>query len=895
MKPSRALSPPQADGGAGSHSAAPAGRGSVHCAPLGSFRPPRLTALAASLVASSFASLLAESAMSQTSAGATATTSGPASDTSAETGPASSGQASSLNLERVVVTATSVARSKLKSPVSVSTVDEELVRALNPQTQSEVLRLIPGIVDQGGNGPGGNANITVRGLPVTTGGSPFVQIQEDGLPTVLFGDMNFGNNDYWVRFNRSNTIEAVRGGSASVLASGAPGAVINYVSDAGTEPGGSIGLETGANHDLKKLAFSVGGPLGQDLRFHADGFVVRGNGLRDPGFDAQNGYQIKANLTKDLGTLGYVRFNVKLLDDTQPLYTSYPFLVQAGTGGFSGVSPFPGFDARTGSTIGVYNRTINVVDSTSGQLTPQESNGLRPVAQAYGVQLHLTPGADLTIDNRFRTTRMRGTFSTNFMGLGTTTGLIGSTVNGQTVGSIVYADGPLKGQPFNGTYLNSGVQIFTRMSDMGSLANDLSVGKTFEFAGGKTKLTGGLFYMDQHIEQDWHPNAHYQTLEGVNPAGLDLISTTGQLLTLGGVSGYNTAWGSGVHRAYDISAANTAPYLNANWESGQLQLDLGVRHDMLRVSGWAESASAATTRTSLIHGALVSSSVLDPATRESLRYKASYGSYSVGALYLLNEDTSAFVRVSRGGRFNVDRNILSGYTNADGSLNNSGRQKVVSHVLQQEMGVKHRRRRGGLTYGANATLFRNTYGASSFDLTQGGTGTYYQSAYESTGVELEGSLRSGAFVMVTNMTWTNAKVTANAQGTDPQNLVSSGVGNRPAGVPNLMYMLAPSYRAGKLTGGLMVVGRGRTNVDTASQYFAPAEVVVHLNLSWEFMPGATVSLNVHNLFDKLLADGHLDQSSLARLQGNGTVNGLPVGSGGVINGRTIVLGLNYAF
>jgi len=857
---------------------------------LDSLRRKGLDSLAAKLAASTISALLAGPTIAQDTT-APAPTATP--DTGAPPGPAR--QADPLELERVVVTATSAPKTKLKSSVSVTTIDDDLVKAMSPQTQAEVLRLIPGMIDQGGNGPGGNGNISVRGLPVTTGGSPFVQIQEDGLPTVLFGDMNFGNNDYWVRFNRSNSIEAVRGGSASVLASGAPGAVINYVSDTGTVGGSSVGLESALNYNATKGYFTTGGPLAEGMRFHADGFVIQGRGLRDPGFNAQKGYQIKANLTRDLGTLGYVRFNVKLLDDIEPLYTSYPSLVHADQTGITGLSPYPGFDARTGSTVGVYNEVVNVLDSTTGQMTQRRSDGLHPVANAYGLQLHLTPGGGFTIDNKFRYTKMRGTFSNNTMSLSIPSNIIGSTVNGQTVGSIVYANGPSKGQAFTGSYLNTGTQTFTRMSDMGSVANDLNASKTFDLAGGKMNVTGGLFYMDQHIVQDWHLNSRYQTLEGVNPVGLDLVSTTGQLLTLNGVSGFNTARGPGINRAYDISAANTAPYLNTSWERGALQLDVGMRHDMLRVKGWAESASAGTTQTSLIDGSLVSSSVLDPATREALHYTASYDSYSVGALYALNDDTSAFVRVSRGGRFNVDRNILSGYTNADGSLNDSGKQKVVSRVKQQEVGIKNRGQLGRLAYSASATLFHSTYAASNFDLTLGPTGTYFQSAYKSTGVELEGALRSGGFAMVASMTWTDAKVTANAQGADPQNLVSSGVGNRPAGVPDLMYMLAPSYQIGNFAGGVMFVGRGRTNVNTVSQYFTPGEMMVHMNMSWKFLPGATVGLNVHNLFNKLLADGHLNQSSLASLQGNGTINGLPVGTGGVLNGRTVVLSLNYEF
>lgn len=849
---------------------------------------PRLTQIAALLATSSFAALLAAPMQAQADGTAAPAASG------AATGAKDSGDA--LSLDRIVVTATSGAKTKLQSSVSVTTVDSDLVTAMNPQTQSEILNLIPGMIAQGGEGPGGNSNISVRGLPITTGGSPFVQLQEDGLPTVLFGDMNFGNNDYWTKFDRSNTIEAVRGGSASTLASGAPGAVLNYVSDTGEAPGGEVGFETGLGYNSKKAYFDVGGPIAKGLRYHAEGYLVEGAGARDQGFNAQKGYQLKANLTKDLdGGLGYVRFNVKLLDDAEPLYTSYPALLTANSSGYSGISPFPGFDSRTGSAVGVYNQFVNVLDSQSGQMTRVASDGLHPKANAYGVQLHLTPGQGVTVDDKFRYTQMSGTFSTQFMGLTQASSVVGSTVNGQTVGSIVYANGPKAGQAFTDTYLNGGTQIYTHMSDMGSLANDLSLSKAFTVAEGKLKASGGLFYMDQTIAQDWHPNSHYQTLDGKNPAALNLVSTTGQLLTLNGVSGYNTAWGASVDRAYNISAADTAPYLNMNWEKGPLQLDAGVRYDQMKVTGWAESASNATTTTSMINGSLVSSSTLDPSTFEALDYTAHYTSYTLGGLYMLDSNTSAFARVSRGGRFNVDRNILSGYTNADGSLTSSGAQKAVSMVNQQELGLKHRGRIDRTSYSLNATVFHNTYGASNFDLTQGPAGTYYESSYKSTGLELEGSLRHGGASLVANLTYTDAVITANAQGPTPQTLVSSGVGNEPSGTPKLVWMIAPSYTIGSVHGGLMFVGRGATNLNSSSPYWSPSEVQTHLNLAWEFMPNATVSLNVHNLFNKQYTNGHLDQSSLSALQGDGLINGQYVGTVGAVNGRTAVLDFNYAF
>ena len=77
----------------------------------------------------------------------------------------------------------------------MTSVSAQTIENFKPSSEAEIFRMIPGIQVAGTAGPAGNSNIAVRGLPVATGGSPFVQIQEDGLPTVLFGDIQFGNND----------------------------------------------------------------------------------------------------------------------------------------------------------------------------------------------------------------------------------------------------------------------------------------------------------------------------------------------------------------------------------------------------------------------------------------------------------------------------------------------------------------------------------------------------------------------------------------------------------------------------------------------------------------------------------------------------------------------------
>ena len=54
--------------------------------------------------------------------------------------------------------------------------------------------------------------------------------------------------------------------------------------------------------------------------------------------------------------------------------------------------------------------------------------------------------------------------------------------------------------------------------------------------------------------------------------------------------------------------------------------------------------------------------------REILDYSRSYTSWTAGALWKATPDLSIFGRASRGGRFNSDRQTVSGKFNPDGSL-----------------------------------------------------------------------------------------------------------------------------------------------------------------------------------------------------------------------------------
>ncbi|MET0374698.1 MAG: TonB-dependent receptor plug domain-containing protein, partial [Rhizorhabdus sp.] len=222
-----------------------------------------------------------------------------------------------LQSDDIVVTATSGERSRFRSSISVSQISQEAIQNFTPRSEAEVLRNIPGLQPSDTAGPGGNANIGVRGIPVSTGGSEYVALQEDGLPVVLFGDMNFGNNDYWLRFDQNvQRVEAVRGGSASTFSSQAPGAVVNYLSKTGDKAGGQVAYSNGLGYREHRVDFDYGAPIDDTTRFHIGGYARNGGGLTNENFNILRGYQIKANLTKDFAdNRGFIRLNFKRLDE----------------------------------------------------------------------------------------------------------------------------------------------------------------------------------------------------------------------------------------------------------------------------------------------------------------------------------------------------------------------------------------------------------------------------------------------------------------------------------------------------------------------------------------------------------------------------------------------------
>ncbi len=785
-------------------------------------------------------------------------------------------------LDEIVVTASGKDKTALKSSISVSSIDNEQITNFTPRSEAEVLRSIPGLNLQDTAGAGGNSNIGVRGIPVSTGGSEYVALQEDGLPVTLFGDIQFGNNDYWLRFDQNVArVEAVRGGSASTFASQAPGAVINYISKTGDKEGGAIDASIGVNYNEKRFDFDYGAHLSDSLRVHVGGFYKDGVGPTKIGFDAVHGYQIKANITKDLpDNRGFIRFSFKRLDDREPTNTAMPALASLSGDKITGYSTFAGLDPRRYSSAGIYNQNFLILNRAGG-LETVKMEGIHPKVTSFGGELQYDFSDNFSVNNNFRITEMSGVFANQWTGGGELTssyigrqiGSVNNSADTRTIGSVVYAAGPRAGQVYTSTYINNNAQTYTRMNDVGSLANNLQVSGNF----GDIKMRAGWFHMRQKIDMDWRINNNTQSLDTTsNSVPLNFYSGangTGALLTANGLTGFNNQWGGCCGgRSYDTTFTDDAAYLNGNANFGGLDLDASVRFDSVKSSGISYSPVATGTLSVRdASGVSVSLPTFNTATSPTDRfnYRINYTSWSFGALYALNNDTSIFARVSRGGRFNADRLLYSGSYTAAGDINAGGRAKSVNFVSQQEIGIKNRGSLGSGRYNIEATLYRAQVAENNYDFTRN---IAFNTTYRSYGLEVYGAVHVGGFDLDGSVIYTHSR--------------DLGTGKVPATMPSLTYRISPTYDAGIFAIGASL--NGQTSSRTRSgNYTVPGDYYVNGFVKVRPLDQLELGMNVNNLFNRL---GYRGSADVGTIVGN---TGLIDNS--AVNGRTITASVKYNF
>lgn len=786
--------------------------------------------------------------------------------------------------EEIIVTAVARGQNRIESSVSVSAIGAEAIANLNAPSSADLIRQIPGIRSEASGGEG-NANIAVRGIPVSTGGARYIQLQEDGLPILEFGDIIFGNADNFLRADRSVArVEAVRGGSASTFASNAPGAVINFISKTGKQEGGAIQGSVGLDFETYRLDFDYGAPLADDLYFHVGGFYRTGEGPRDIGYNGYDGGQIKANITKEFDG-GYIRFSAKYLDDKTPTILPQPVRV-TGSNASPEYQAIAGFDPRTDSLYSPFITPAVTLDGNNNPATFDFRDGLSVQSFAFGIESEIDVGGGWTLTNRFRFADNSGGFQSPFPAGADSAQAVANGIGGAG-SSIVFATGPNAGQVANagtigGNGLLTNVVVFnTRLNSLDNITNDFRVNKTFDVGGGTANFTSGFYLSRQTVDTDWLWTSHVQTVQGDGQAVLvNIRNAAGQTVTQNGTVGFGaTFFGNCCRRSYDVDYSTYAPFASLSFETGRLTLDASIRYDFGDASGTITGADTGFgtgigsfdfDRNGTISTAEAQTSVLPLGNARPVNYEFDYVSYSLGANYLVSDDLGVFARVSRGGRHTADRSLFSpAVSTTDGSLP-GGDAGVIATVNQIEVGAKYQS--GGI--GFYATGFFAKTEETNVELAPL---ELFDSTYEAFGIELEGSYRTGPFSLSGGVTWTDSEI--------KDALDATTIGNTPRRQADLVYQATAQYDSDLFTVGANVVGTTDSFTQDSNQLKLPAYTQVNAFVAFRPIERIEVGLNASNLFN---ATGYTEAEE-GSIPANGIVRARSIA------GRTVLASIRFDF
>jgi catecholate siderophore receptor len=784
------------------------------------FRPTRVAA-AAALAAAGLWPAGAAFAQSAQAAPAAEAASAPAAE-QADKG---------LNLDQVVVTGTSRAASKMRSSVSISTLGSEAITNSNAVSAAEVLRSIPGLRSESSGGES-NANVGVRGLPISAGGARYIQFQEDGLPVLQFGDIAFATADSWLRVDGTlDRLEVVRGGSASTLATGSPGGIINYLSKTGLEEGGSMSLTKGLDFDQTRYEFGYGGRAGAKTRFYVGGFHRVGDGGRPGAEDVENGGQIRANITHELSNNGFVRLSFKHLDDHTPTFLPTPVRYTAN----GDIEEIPGIDPRRAAFYNAGWPVDLTLTNTNGKAASNIQDGLSAKSDAIGAEFDVDAGGGLRIANKFRWAKNSGQFIGIFPGND-----VAAAPAGTTIATGAGAGGAYTGDWFQAVVFN------TKVHDVGLVANDLRLSKTFDL-GGDMRLTGtgGLYTSTQNLKLTWNFNQYALSASGENA----------RLLNVSGFTNGAPGFGGCCMNFQDSKYTTTAPYIIAALDTGPLSADISIRHDKNSAKGVYYQTLAGTPGTTY--------NLAEP---QIIDYDFGRTSYSLGVNFRVTNDLAVFARYSDGAAYLADRIT---FFNSPGLVNGTTPTVPRNEVSQFEGGVKWRYE--GLS------LFATLFAAQTDEINVDLTTTPIQvtrTKYDSKGLELEAGYRIGGFSINGGMTITDAKVKESTN--------AAIVGKTPKRQAKVVYQLTPAYSVADFTVGASIVGTTKSKDDGTAgpvTITLPAFVAVNAFANYQITDNAMVALGVNNLFDTI---GYTESND-----GRGAARS--------INGRTVKATLKYSF
>ncbi|UMR32084.1 TonB-dependent receptor [Massilia sp. MB5] len=795
---------------------------------------------------------LAQQAQAQAQAGAEqAATPAPSKEVQAE-------------IQQVVVTGVAAAGGirKVDSAFSITTANEEQLKAAAPTSTADILKLVPGVYAEATGGQSG-ANIEVRGFP-SGSDSPFVSVQMQGNPIYPVPTLSFFEGSSAFRLDDTiERVEVLRGGPSTIFSSGQPGATMNFILKKGTDtPEGSIRFSTGTG-ELRRVDLFYGGKISDGWYGTVGGFYRKTNGVRDAGFPADDGSQITATLTRKLDQ-GELTLYARRTDDKNTFYTGVP-LISSNEG--RTISEFPGFDPLKGTLMSNEMRRFTVEAGPGKTLTYNLGDGRGLKATVFGAEFD-QQFSGWTVSNKFN--RFDGDMNTIAMFTGNNPLSMGAynaaalKANGGTAATATYLDGT----PVADSQQVVQAGLWAVEKKMKSFSDELRVSK--EWMKDNVVTLGGYF-ADYSSDDTWYLGSSHLMTAVPNARLINVKLNNGVVVSNNGKEGpvfYAP------NASYD--GRNTAFYISNDWKlNEQVRLDAGVRRERQKLDATISQLTTGDTdgnpltvynnNTSMPTGAYTALHRSDSAT-----------SFTVGGNYKLSKDSSVFARANTGHTF----------VSFD-DLRNAGSQKSVDDrnflptpkIKQIEVGYKT----VGQLFSAYINYFHTEFDGIAFQqILANGNILNSVSGSKGNGVEVEFAVRP-----VRDLT---LNLTGNYQNsTYKDNPLTAG--KQVQRQPKLQFRFTPTYRVGLGDGNAVKLYGTYTQIgarwaDQANQQYLPKYNTVDLGALFTFGDKIEVRLSTNNVGNEL---GLTEGNSRLTTGNSGPINARP------LFGRSWEASLMYRF
>lgn len=745
--------------------------------------------------------------------------------------------------QTVIVTGVAKQTTIFDSSASVSAVSEDQIANLAPRSVNELFRTIPGVKSEDTGGDA-NANIKVRGMPIASGGSRYLSLQEDGFPTLLVGDVAFSTADSYLRVDSTiGSVQSIRGGSASTQAPNAAGGIINFISKKPDERGGAVALTAGLDYDSIRLDGEFGDVLENGIYYHVGGFARTGEGVRETASSQEEGFQIKASVGKDFENGSFV-VRLKHLDDRVPTFLPLPAVVQAD----GSIGELSGLDLGSGTnSLGLTDVALRLGDARDSV-----EEGVQAKMTSIGVEGSYDINDTFTLDGKARWADISGTFYAPFPA-----GLDSTNADGSSNINFVL---------FN-----------TDVPDVGNLFGDFSVTGDFEFV----TVKAGLFYADQASEQQWSFNDARAVLRGGrfitnDPNDTFLNPADGSFIN--GQSFGNNNFGNCCTVYWDFDIEQTAPYVSANFDLEDLTVEASYRQVNNTVSGQFIPFGNAIIGPFDANGDGTIATNEQGAQRFNetalvrTSYDANYDTYSVGANYRVNDDLAIFANYSEGASLTAPDRSTGNLTVVNGVGTSPNDDLFLNFVEQYELGLRLRLAAGDLSI---VYFDAQVAEAAQFEAS---TQSVIQTEFDTSGLEIEGDFTfSEGFGIRGNVTLTDSEISGPAG--------NANLGNTPRRQAPYTLNLNPYFEGDGYDIGFNIFSTGDAPVQDSNQFDLPGYTTIGAYLNYSLRDNLVLSLNGNNLFDEV---GFTEGEEGAPAIGD-FIRFRP------INGRTVSATLRYNF